>query len=63
MKRAVRLMGRAERDVAEARDWYESQSSGLGVRFVVTILTALSRLRGLRTVRSRQCGWIRPVCH
>ncbi|MBP8137372.1 MAG: type II toxin-antitoxin system RelE/ParE family toxin [Candidatus Eisenbacteria bacterium] len=44
MKRAVRLMGRAERDVAEARDWYESQSSGLGVRFVVTILTALSRL-------------------
>ena len=44
MKRAVRLMGRAERDLAEARDWYESQRGGLGLRFVVTTLTALSLL-------------------
>ena len=41
----VRFRREAERDVAEARDWYEDRSPGLGGQFVDEVDAAVQRLR------------------
>ena len=35
----------AERDIVEARDWYESQSDGLGQQLVESIDAVISQIR------------------
>jgi plasmid stabilization system protein ParE len=34
----------AERDLAEASEWYESQLSGLGARFILSVDASLARI-------------------
>lgn len=47
MKRTLIIRPEAERDLAEAHDWYESKVTGLGSDFLLRIEAALSSI--LRT--------------
>lgn len=51
----VFLSSLAERDVAEARAWYECQRPGIGVRFLAAVNTALEKI-GSRPTHH-------PFCH
>jgi plasmid stabilization system protein ParE len=40
----LQIRSAAEKDIAEARDWYETQHSGLGDEFRTSIKQAMARL-------------------
>jgi toxin ParE1/3/4 len=44
LKYIVEVRGAAERDVAEAMDWYEAQVPGLGVAFLEDFAQVLGRI-------------------
>jgi plasmid stabilization system protein ParE len=44
VKRRVSIRPRAERDLLQARDWYEGQSVGLGDKFFAAVRGALTDL-------------------
>lgn len=50
MKRTLIIRQEAERDLAEAHDWYESKVTGLGSDFLLRVDAALSSI--LRTPKT-----------
>lgn len=45
MTRALTVRPEAEGDLAEGRDWYESQRQGLGVEFLDSVERVFDRIR------------------
>lgn len=43
---SLNILGPAQRDVVEARDWYDRQQSGLGERFSESVESAIQQLLG-----------------
>ena len=63
MKWRLVIRPRAETDLREARDWYESQRAGLGGEFVAEIeaaIQALVRDQQRQAVHSRGCRRVLP---